>query len=329
MLGLKATSPFEIDIEFTDYRSMNPEIAVQKHRRIVRTSLFALGAIAMLVGCAASRVESPPEGDRFGVLVMAHGGSSKWNERVLTAVQPLRDRYPIEVAFGMADSVSLQEGVRKLEEQGVRRVGVVRLFVSGESWRERTEQILGIRPGAPARPKQEPVKSEHAGHSMALWRIETRATFALSQEGLADAPEMGAILADRAVTLSRAPSTEDVLILAHGPGDDAENERWIAKISVRAEAVKSVRPFRRVEVHTLREDWPEKRKFAEQGVRSFVQRAIDENGKAIVIPFRVEGFGPYGRVLENLDYVSDGVGLLPHGNVTEWIERQAAALARE
>jgi hypothetical protein len=51
----------------------------------------------------------------------------------------------------MADAASLQDGVRKLEEQGVERIGVVRLFVSGDSWYERTEQILDIRPGAPAR----------------------------------------------------------------------------------------------------------------------------------------------------------------------------------
>ena len=58
----------------------------------------------------------------------------------------------MEIAFGMADAVSLQDGVRKLEAKGIERIGVVRLFVSGESWYERTEQILGLKPGAPAKP---------------------------------------------------------------------------------------------------------------------------------------------------------------------------------
>ena len=46
----------------------------------------------------------------------------------------------------------------------------------------------------------------------------------------------------------------------------------------------------------------------------------------IVIPFRVQGFGPYERVLSELDYRADGLGLLPHPNVGLWIARQANLL---
>jgi hypothetical protein len=121
---------------------------------------------------------------------------------------------------------------------------------------------------------------------------------------------------------------EDILILAHGPGDDAENARWIATIDARAEAVRKSQPFRRVQVMTLREDWPEKRPEAERNVRGFVQRAKAEGGGAIVLPFRLQGFGPYAEVLEGLEYRSDGHGLLPHANVTRWIEGQIGALER-
>lgn len=140
--------------------------------------------------------------------------------------------------------------------------------------------------------------------------------------------EVEPILVERATHLSVDPPSEDVLILAHGPGDEAENERWIAKISARAAAIRAARPFRRVQVHTLREDWPEKREAAERVVRQFVERAAAEQGRALVIPFRVEGFGPYAEVLKGLTYVSDGVGLLPHTQVTQWIARQADALRR-
>jgi hypothetical protein len=163
---------------------------------------------------------------------------------------------------------------------------------------------------------------------MEFWRVDNHSSFVLGKEGLADAQEMEAVLADRARGLSRNPNSEDVLILAHGPGDDAENRRWIEKITARAAAVRSALAFRRVEVHTLREDWPEKRQTAERDVRAFVLRAASEGGRAIVIPFRVEGFGPYAEVLKDLEYTSDGVGLLPHPNVTKWIERQIEELRR-
>jgi hypothetical protein len=262
----------------------------------------------------------------FGVLLMAHGGSSTWNEGVLSAVEPLEDEHTIEVAFGMADAASIQRAIERLEARGARRIGVVRLFISGESWYERTEQILGVSPGAPDRPATMDHGQGHGGHSMEFWRAQTEASFALSTQGLAESGAMDGVLVDRARALSRNPAREDVLILAHGPADDGENERWIAHIQARSKDVAKGFDFRRVHVETLREDWPGSRVKAEQRIRSFVQRAADEGGTAIVIPFRVQGFGPYAEVLEGLDYLSDGQGLVPHGNVTQWIAEQIAQL---
>jgi hypothetical protein len=259
----------------------------------------------------------------YGVLIMAHGGSAAWDRAVLESVGPLHADYPVEVAFGMADAASLQAGIERLEARGVRRVGVVRLFVSADSFLDRTEQILGLRPGAPPRPEH---GTEHAGHGMELWKVETQATFALSTEGLNEAPEMGDVLLDRARALSRDPRNEDVLVLAHGPGDDDENERWLGYMDRQADRVREVLPFARVAVATLREDWPEERAAAEERVRDFVREGRAQGRTPIVIPFRVHGFGPYADALEGLDYVADEQGLLPHGAVTRWIARQAREL---
>lgn len=291
-------------------------------------SVFAFATLALLGGCAAQPTRTAQAEHDFGVLVMAHGGGAEWNREVAAALAPIGHDYPLEIAFGMADAASLQDGVRKLEEQGVERIGVVRLFVSGDSWYERTEQILGIRPGAPAKPSvvEHVAHGEHAGHSMAFWKLETNASFAVSKQGLADAPEMGAVLAERVRDLSRDPAHEDVLILAHGPGDDAENQRWLEQIDARAEVLRSTLPVRRVQVETLREDWPDKRQAAEVRIRDFVERADREGGRAIVIPFRVQGFGPYTEVLKGLDYVSDGRGLVPSPQLEQWVRRQAIEL---
>jgi hypothetical protein len=262
---------------------------------------------------------------------MAHGGSPAWNEAVIEAVKPLRARYDIEVAFGMADAASLQDSVSKLEARDARKIGVVRLFVSGDSFLTETEQIFGLRPGAPeaatAAADPHAGHAAHGGHHMAFHRVVTQSTFALSARGLADAEGMGTILADRAAALSRTPAQEDVLILAHGPGDDGENARWLAKLDARAAAIRARAPFRRVQVETLREDWPEKRREAEARIRAFVTRASEDGGRAIVIPFRVQGFGPYADVLKGLDYAADQQGLIPHPEVTQWIEHEIDALA--
>lgn len=306
--------------------------AARSHKDFLsRSKHFAFGfaVFALLAGCASAPENAAEAKNDLGVLVMAHGGGEVWNGEVKDALSPLAENYPLEIAFGMADAASLQEGVRALETQGADRIAVVRLFISGESWRERTEQILGLAPGAPAKPAHDMHGKEegHGGHRMEFWWIETGALFALSAEGLADAPEMESVLVERAQALSRDPSKESVLILAHGPGDDAENQRWLTKIDARAEAMRMALPFRSVRVETLREDWPEKRKAARARIRAFVEEAGREGGRAIVIPYRVQGFGPYAEVLDGLDYEADGKGLVPSPQVERWARRQVEEMA--
>lgn len=298
--------------------------------RISRSASMLL-MLSLLAACASTPRETATApaagGGDYGVLVMAHGGIDEWEHEVADALAPLQQEFPLEIAWGMADAASLQRGVSALEARGVERIGVVRLFVSGESWYERTGQILGIEPGAPER--SEVPGDAHAGHhgmSMEFWQLDTDAAFAMSRQGLSEAPEMGQVLVARTRALSRDPAREDLLILAHGPADDAENRRWLKHIDARADAVRAALPLRRVEVMTLREDWPDKRKEAVADIRAFVERAAAENGVALVVPFRVQGFGPYAQVLEGLDYVSDGRGLVPHPHVTEWVRRQALEL---
>lgn len=272
------------------------------------TPFCFLPALLLVAGCAAPRIAPPTPApgntDGFGVLLLAHGGSPEWDRGVMGVVAPLQEQFAIEVAFGMADAATIQAATRRLEARGIRRVGVVRLFISGDSWLDRTEQILGLQPGAP--PRQAPSTESHdtghdgSSHGAGFWRIATDATYALSIEGLAEAPLMGAVIADRARALSRNPRMEDVLVVAHGPGDDAENARWISDLDARANTIRNALPFRRVEVETIREDWPEKRKEAERRMRRFVERAAEEKG----------------------------TGLVPHSHVTEWIAGQISALRK-
>jgi hypothetical protein len=134
------------------------------------------------------------------------------------------------------------------------------------------------------------------------------------------------VLVERVRALSRDPQRESILILSHGPEDDSENERWLALIDARAGDVRRTAPFRRVRVETLREDWPEKRAASEARIRAFVEQAGRDGGRAIVIPYRVAGFGPYAQVLDALSYVSDGKGLLPSLAVAQWVRRQVEEL---
>lgn len=303
--------------------------------RVVRNDLRCLAA-AVVLAVLAPATSAAAAGDGYGVLVMAHGGDAEWNAAVTAAVSSLDASHPIEIAFGMADATTLQTAVAALERRGVRRIGVVRLFVSGESWWERTRQILGLDPGAPPAPPAAEASSAsphghhgRGGHDPAagFWRIETSAAFALSREGLSEAEEeMARVISDRARALSADPRREVVLILAHGSADDAENERVEARLRRIAASVGAAVPFAGVEATALREDWPEKRAAAERHLRAIVESARAAGRRTLVVPFRVQGFGPYARVLDGLEYVADGRGLLPHPEAIGWIATQAEAL---
>lgn len=306
-----------------------------------RASLAALAGAVLMLAASCTSVAKTASTDthqhdpNVGVLIMAHGGGAAWNKEVEAMLAPLAADYPLELAFGMAEAASLQDGVKKLEARGANKIAVIRLFISGESFYERTEQILGLAPGAEPQAAGHGDHDAHAGHgaaaggghNMALWRIETNSSFAISQQGLAEAPEMGGVLVERARALSTEPAKESILLLAHGPGDDAEDKRWLEMMDQRANAVRSFGPFRKVQAETLREDWPEKRVVSEARIRAFVEAGSKDGNRVIVIPYRVAGFGPYANVLKGLDYVADSKGLLPSVEVEHWVRRQVKELA--
>ncbi|HMB90009.1 MAG TPA: hypothetical protein VKP65_04125 [Rhodothermales bacterium] len=258
-----------------------------------------------------------------GLMVMAHGGSEAWDAAVETAVAPLRADMPTALAFGMADPTTLQAAVTDLEKQEVECIAVVRLFASAQSFLHQTEYLLGLREEQPRFFISHGAHHQNDGKPATPSPIPVKATIKLSQKGLLDAPEMGTILADRALEMSNRSGNESVLILAHGPGDDAENEAWLRKLNGLADSVRATGLFTAVEVHTLREDWPEKRAIAEQRIRAFVKKGSKHDGRVLVIPFRLFGFGPYEKVLEGLPYEATGTGLLPSTKITEWIRSQA------
>ena len=303
----------------------------------LRVLAFLASCIALL-GCSLqsdstgglqAQIHETDE-SRFGVLLMAHGGSSEWNEAVTSVVSDIDGLMPIEVAFGMADAGSIERAAQRLEDRGVTHAGVVRLFVSGDSWLERTQMILGLKEGASSKEEWMASEGNRTGMSMPMgfWDIHSPIEFSLSKEGLANSQEMDIVIRDRIASLSKNPHKETVMVIAHGTGDDDENSSWIRLISERTELAKAELEMNQIRVFSLREDWMGKRAESENEIRGFLQGAQEADNEVIVIPFRVHGFGPYQQVLSGLTYRSNGLGLLPHSAVSDWIENQAILLEK-
>jgi len=273
-------------------------------------------------------------GSRPGILVMAHGGIPEWDQAVADAVAPLKTKVPTALALGMADPATMQAAIDSLESQGVGTIAVVRLFLSGESFMHDTEYYLGLREDPPAMPMAMMMShgqgghGQHGGHgahgSDAIRPLSLSAGVLLERRGISDFPFIADIVAERARTVSVDPSRESVIVIAHGMGEEDENQRVLDNMAGSVEALRAI-GFRAVRAATLREDWPEVREHAEAEIREWVGTRAAAGDRVIVVPFRLFGFGGYAEVLEGLTY-TPADGLLPHPSVTTWIEEAAGSL---
>lgn len=261
-----------------------------------------------------------PRNGSGGLLVMAHGGTPEWNAAVEAAVTPMDGLLPTEIAFGMADPRTLQAAADRLAARGVSTIGVVRLFMSGESFLAQTEFLFGKRDAPP--------ETGMLGHRMVpgteLERLTLEADVAIDPEGFAESTDAGRILVDRA-RLMIAPSEEGaIVILAHGMGAEEANDRLLHHMSAGADRLRA-EGYDHVVVATLREDWEESRAAAEKAVREEVAQLNAAGRSVVVLPYRLFGFGPYADVLSDLEYRA-GDGFLPHAMVTDWIKARTLSV---
>lgn len=284
--------------------------------------LLLLPIVLVASACATTLppVTATDQPARVGVLVMAHGGSAEWDDAITEAVASLATEVPTEVAFGMADPVTLASGVAALEARGVDRVALVRLFLSGTSFLHQTEYLLGLRADRPRW-----FVTHGAGHGADPAPIEHAVDIATHQDGLSDSEELTKVVADRVGAVSLKPSRESVLLLAHGVGDDAQNERLLERMRAASRDLEG-QGFRKLRVAALREDWADKRASAEREIRTFVESEVDAGANVIVVPFRLFGEGPYDDVLKGLDYQM-AESLMPHAVVNNWIRETASRVS--
>ena len=260
-----------------------------------------------------------PTGDSLGVLVMAHGGGADWNKQVDASIDGLRDRLPVSLAFGMANPETLQASLDSLRNHGASTVAVVRLFISGDSFLHQTEFLFGLR----SDPPEQAIMGHHLMDGSHLKPLKTDSRILLDRQGMAGSSEAARILLARANESASSPEDTGVMIIAHGMGSEDDNNRLLDAMQDAAEALRSA-DYGEVHIAALREDWAEPRAEAEQHIRTMVAEMGARRDHVVVIPYRISGFGPYGDVLDGLDYAPTD-GLLPHHLVTEWIASRATA----
>lgn len=284
----------------------------------INAKFICLLILLYLGGCAPNIQVSTK--NNLGVLVLAHGGDENWNREVKKAIEPLWDKYLIEIAYGMAVPKNIQNGIHALEKKGAKKIIAVPLFVSSFSPIIRqTEYLLGLRPEL----VDEPIIMNNQRASKSLKPIKTKANIVMTN-ALDDHPLVGEILLERAMELSQSPKTETAILVAHGPNGEKDNRKWLNTMNNLAKQVNDKGGFKAVLCVTLRDDAPQETyNKAKQHFRKLVIEK-GKDGKVIVVPLLLASGGIEKGIperLEGLEYIYNGKTLLPHKNITKFVEQ--------
>lgn len=273
-----------------------------------------------------------------GILLLAHGGRDDWNREVLELAAQVDAALPVEVAFGMANKRTIRDAVDRLTERGVREIVAVPLFISSHSSVMRaTEYLLGSRADAPpqldafarmaARRREADGAAGDPGFD-GTTPLDTAAPIAVTTalDGHALVSEM---LVARAAAISRTPEEEVVVVVAHGPGSDEDNDLWLENMDVLVERMRARTGFSRIERLTVRDDASEPvREEATAELRAVVEEAVAEGKSVLIVPLLLSYGGietGIRRRLEGLPYRMADQALLPDERLSEWVLMQARA----
>ena len=270
-----------------------------------------------------------------GVLLLAHGGRGDWNRRVLELASAVDASRPVEVAFGMANKRTIQDALERLSERGVTEVVAVPLFISSHSSVMRaTEYLLGSRDEAPpqleafARMGARRAADGAAGDSDFDWTTPIEAAVPISVATALDGHALVAeILLSRALDVSERPEEEVVVVVAHGPSSDEDNDLWLENMDVLVERMRPHTRFSRIESLTVRDDASDPvREQATAELRAVVDGVLQEGKAALIVPLLLSYGGievGIRRRLEGLPYRMADQALLPDERLSEWVRIQA------
>lgn len=247
----------------------------------------------------------------IGVVIMPHGSTQPWNDAVEEIIEPLKTKYRIEMAYGMGDPGIIQAAVSRLEEEGIKRIVFVRMYALSYQMKDKTDYMLGLT-------EQPPSHADHGG--IPPKQIRSAALFS-TFGGYEEFPEIATVLCERITEISSTPSTETVIVVAHGEKADEGNETWLSVMNRNIERMKanpSCNGFKAVHAATVREDWPDLREKAVADVRKLIEES-GRNGRVLVIANRLYGSGPYQKMFKGLEFQMNSKGLV-HPVIRQWLE---------
>jgi len=306
--------------------NLTPEILEQLQTRIRGWENFDLQEATLRMQRMGANYEWYISADdvssETGVLILLHGFRDRGDKVFMEQVRPYAEIFPTAIAPGMSMAMSrhIQLGVDDLVAAGAERIVVIPV-VSTEynSMIRQWQYIFGLIDTPPY---------------ATVPQIETDAKILFASPP-GDDPLVAEILLDFALEISEDPANEIVVIVAHGPGREADNLKQLAQMDKLAKIVKEDGRFMAVRTATLQDDSSDEVREANVAELRRLIADANEDGKQVLVVTSLIGAYTIQRKLrkdlDGLDYRFNAKGLVQHDLFIQWIgdtvshERQLAA----
>ena len=114
-----------------------------------------------------------------------------------------------------------------------------------------------------------------------------------------------------------------MVLVAHGPVGDEENQRWLTDMASLAARIGDAEPFASIDYLTLRDDAPKPvRDEATADLRAIVTKRLGEGRRVLVVPLLVAFGGIERGLVERLDglaYTMPDAALVPDERLISWV----------
>ena len=248
-----------------------------------------------------------------GVLVLAHGVGENSDRMFRDALEPITERWPTAISFGMAMMMSshIQSSVDDLTVAGAETIVLVPTAVTEYNTLTRQWQyIFGM--------------TDDYSY-LDVPKVETDARVIMAGH-FDDHPLITEILLDHVAAVSSNPENEVVIIVAHGPEDIEDNVLDLEIMQAHVDRFKESTDYSDVKIINLQDDaYPPIRASNVKKLRRWVTSAGRQGKDVIVVVCSAASHGVQAHIREDLrglEYTFADKGFTEHPNYVRWIQAE-------
>ncbi|MDJ0928903.1 MAG: hypothetical protein QNJ73_14790 [Gammaproteobacteria bacterium] len=293
--------------------NITPAVANELREKIPLFETYSDAELALSMEMMGSNYawylsEDSLRGDQ-GVLLLLHGFKNA-DENFKQQIESMSSIFPMAMAPGMSMMMSdhIQLALNDIEAAGAKTIVVVPIVSTQfNTMLRQWEYIFGMQDEAPY---------------ATVPQVKTNAQILFAPPP-GDDPLVAEIMLDHAYEISSDPSNEVVIIAAHGPTFDYDNQKAMDQLMSLAKYMREDGDFADVTGLTLQDDAPKSvRDKNVAKLRGMIEEA-QADGKDVLVVTNLIGTrtiqAKLRKDLKGLDYTFNAKGIVAHPNFMKWM----------